>query len=70
MGGGATGKQEKHIQNIQDQLEAVMEALRGKAPSTVEALVQRTDHPFSMMVMSHPLPKRFGIPQMEPLDGS
>lgn len=47
-----------------------MEALRGKTPSTVKALVQRIDHPFSMMIMSYPLPKRFGIPQIEWFDGS
>lgn len=47
-----------------------MEVVRGKAPSTVEALVQRTDHPFSTMIMLHPLPKRFGIPPMESFDES
>lgn len=48
----------------------VIEALQGKTLFTVEALVQMNDHPFFIMVMSHPLPKRFGIPQMEPFDGS
>lgn len=47
---------------MHDQLNRVMEALKSKTPSIVEALVQRTDHPFSMMIMSHPLPKKFGIP--------
>lgn len=55
---------------MQKQLNTMIEALTGKTPSTVEALVQKTDHPFSMMIMSHPLPKKFGIPPMEPFDGS
>lgn len=55
---------------MQDQLNTVMEAIRRKTPSIVEALVQRTNHPFFMMIMCHPLPKRFGIPQMQAFDGS
>lgn len=39
LGGGATAKQKKWIQKMQDQLDVVMEALRGKTPSMVEALV-------------------------------
>lgn len=55
---------------MQDQLNTVIETLREKTPSTVEALVQRTDHPFSMTIMSHPFPKKFVIPLMESFDGS
>lgn len=55
---------------MQDQLNTVMEAIRGKAPSTVEALVQRIDYPFSMTIMSHPLPKKFSIPPIESFDRS
>lgn len=69
-GGGATDEQEGRIQRIQDELNMIMEAVRGKASSTIEALVQRMDHPFSTMIMSHPLPKRFGIPPIESFDGS
>lgn len=47
-----------------------MEAIHGKTPSTVEALVQKMDHPFFVTIMSHPLPKKFEIPLMELFDGS
>lgn len=69
-GAGTTAEQDSRIQRVQDKLNTVMEAIRGKAPSTMEALVQRTDHLFSMTIMSHPLPKKFYIPLMEPFDGS
>lgn len=39
VGAGATAEQDSHIQRMQDQLNMIMEAIRGKAPSTVEALV-------------------------------
>lgn len=41
MGGGATTKQEKRMQKMQDQLNIWMEVIRGKTPSIVEAMVQK-----------------------------
>lgn len=45
-----------------------METMKGKAPAMVKNLIQRTDLPFSLEVMSFPLPKKFKIPQIEAFD--
>lgn len=47
-----------------------MEVIGSKTPFMVEALVQKMDHLFSVMIMLCPLPKKFGIPLMEPFDES
>lgn len=44
------------------------EALRGKAPVTIDELIQRMDYPFTVEVMAHPLPNKFKPPQMEMFD--
>lgn len=44
-------------------------ALKGKAPTTIDELIQRTNHPFTPKVMARPLPDKFKSPQMETFDG-
>lgn len=37
----------------------IKEAIKGKAPTTVDDLIQRIDHPFTPEVMARPLPNKF-----------
>lgn len=46
------------------------DALKGKAPATIDELIQRTDHPFTPEVMARPLSDKFKLPQMEMFDNS
>lgn len=50
-------------------METMREALKGKAPTTVDTLIQRMDHPFTLEVMARPLPDKFRPSQMEMFDG-
>lgn len=45
------------------------EALKGKTPTIVDELIQRTDHPFTLEVMTQHLLDKFKPPQLEMFDG-
>lgn len=60
--GTTTTKQEELMKKMHDQLNTMMEIMKEKASSTVEALVQKTDLPFSSTIMACPLPLEFRIP--------
>lgn len=61
-GGGATIEQEQKMQKMKSQLDIMIETIRGRDFSTVKALIQKTGHPFSVVVMVCPFPKKFRIP--------
>lgn len=44
--------------------------MKGKAPFNVETLINKTNLPFSLTIMSCTIPQKFRIPQMETFDGS
>ena len=44
------------------------EAVRSKAPVTMDALVQQTESPFTPGVLHFPLPPKFRMPQIESFD--
>lgn len=46
------------------------EAIKGNTPTTIDMLIQRIDHPFTLEVMDQPLPGKFKPPQMEMFDGT
>ena len=46
------------------------EAVKGRAPISMEAMVQQTESPFTIKVLYFPLPAKFRMPQIETFDGT
>ena len=57
------------IQAIKEQMEVMMNALKGRVSSDLDDLVNRTDSPFITSVNSFPLPHKFRMPQIDSYDG-
>ena len=55
--------------SLQQELGRVKEVVRGRAPDTMDTLVQQTESPFTVEVLRYPLPAKFRIPQVEIFDG-
>ena len=45
------------------------EVVKGRAPDTMDTLVQQTKSPFTSEVLHFPLPTKFRMPQVETFDG-
>ena len=58
------------IQMMKEQMDFMMNALKGWVSSDLDDLVHRTDSPFTMSVTSFPLPPKFHMPQVESYDKS
>ena len=46
------------------------EVVKGRAPDSMDTLVQQTESPFTAEVLHFPLPFKFKIPQIEEFDGA
>ena len=46
------------------------EAVKGRAPVSMDTLVQQTESPFTDGVLHFPLPVKFRIPHIEAFDGT
>ena len=46
------------------------EVVRGRAPDSMDTLVQQTESPFTTEVLHFPLPAKFRMQQIEALDGA
>ena len=57
------------MQAMKEQMEVMMNALKGRVSSDLDDLVNRTDSPFTIPVNSCPLPQKFRMPQVESYDG-
>ncbi|XP_050242528.1 uncharacterized protein LOC126691547 [Quercus robur] len=57
------------MQVMKEQMEVMMNALKGQVSSDLDDLVNRTDSPFTASVNSFPLPQKFRMPQIESYDG-
>ena len=66
-----TGEQswEHRFKSLQQDLSRVKEVVRGRAPDTMDTLVQQTESPFTAEVLHYPLPAKFRMPQVETFDG-
>ena len=53
------------MQAMKEQMEVIMNALKGRVSSDLDDLVNRTDSPFTIPVNSCPLPQKFRMPQIE-----
>ena len=56
------------IQAIKEQMEVMMNALKGQVSSDLDDLVNRTDSPFTASVNSFPLQHKFRLPQIDSYD--
>ena len=54
---------------MKEQIEVMMNALKGRVSTGLDDLVNRTDSPFTTSVNSFPLPPKFQMPQIESYDG-
>ena len=56
------------MQAMKEQMEVMMNALKGRVSSDLDDLVYRTDSPFTASVNLFPLPPKFQMPQIESYD--
>ena len=54
---------------MKEQMEVMMNALKGRVSSDLDDLVNRTNSPFTLSVNSFPLPQKFRMPQIKSYDG-
>ena len=57
------------MQAMKEQMEVMMNTLKGRVSSNLDDLVNRTDSPFMIPVNSCPLPQKFQMSQIESYDG-
>ena len=56
------------MQAMKEQMEVMMNALKGRVSSDLDDLINQTDSPFTTTVNSFPLPSKFRMPQMDSYD--
>ena len=61
---------EQRFKNLQQELGPVKEVVKGRAPDTMDTLVQQTQSPYTAEVLHFPLPAKFRMPQVEAFDGT
>ena len=59
----------EEIQAMKEQMEVMMNALKGRVSSDLDNLVNRTDSLFTTAVNSFPLPHKFRMPHIDSYDG-
>ena len=57
------------MQAMKEQMEVMMNALKGRVSSDLDDLVNKTDSPFTPSINSFPLPQKFRMPQIESYNG-
>ena len=67
--GAAKLSWEQRFKSLQQELSRVKEVVRGRAPDTMDTLVQQTESPFTAEVLHFPLPAKFRMPQVEAFNG-
>ena len=60
---------EQRFKGIQQELNHMKEVVKGRAPDSMDTLVQQTESPFTVEVLQFPLPTKFRMPQIEAFDG-
>ena len=61
---------EQRFKGIQQELSHMKEVVKGRAPDSMDTLVQQTESPFTAEVLHLPLPAKFRMPQIEAFDGT
>ena len=57
------------MQAMKEQMEVMMNALKGRVSSDLVDLVNQTDSSFTAFINSFPLPSKFRMPQIDSYDG-
>ena len=57
------------MQAMKEQMEVMMNALKGRVSNDLDDLVSRTDSLFTTSINSFPLPQKFRMPQIESYNG-
>ena len=57
------------MQAMKEQMEVMMNVLKGHISSDLDDLVNKIDSPFTIPVTSCPLPQKFRMPQIKSYDG-
>ena len=66
---GAEGQSwEQRFRSLQQELSRMKEVVKGRAPDTMDTLVQQTESPFTTEVLRYLLPAKFRMPQVEIFD--
>ena len=60
---------EQRFKGLQQELNHVKEVVKGRAPDSMDTLVQQTESPFTAEVLHFPLLAKFRISQIEAFDG-
>ena len=60
---------EQRFRSLEQELGRVNEVVKGRAPDTMDTLVQQTESPFTVEVLRSPLPTKFRMPEVETFDG-
>ena len=58
------------MQAMKEQMDVMMNTLKGRVSSNLDDLVHRIDLPFTASVNSFPFPPKFRMPQVENYDGN
>ena len=61
---------EQRFKGLQQELSRMKEVVKGRAPDSMDTLVQQTESPFTTEVLHFPLPPKFRMPQIEAFDGA
>ena len=61
---------EQRFKGLQQELSRMKDVVKGRAPDSMDALVQQTESPFTAEVLHFPLPAKFRTTQIEAFDGA
>ena len=61
---------EQRFKGLQQELSRMKEVVKGRAPDSMDTMVQQTESPFIAEVLHFPLLAKFRMPQIEAFDGA
>ena len=61
---------EDELCNMRREMDELRNAIKDRAMENLDRMIRRTDSPFTIEVLNHPLPPKFCLPQLESFDGS
>ena len=62
-------RMENELRNKRKEMDKLKSAMKDKGGENLDAMIRRTDSPFTTEVLNHPLPSKFRLPQLESYDG-
>ena len=61
---------ENELRNMRREMDKLSNAMKDRAMENLDGMIWRTDSPFTIEVLNHPLPPKFHLPQLESFDDS